>query len=1207
MVYFEPPVLQKWGYDLSDLGTAMQKKTRKRRGNFLDKFRLADTYLLKPNPANGRPGLIAGFDDTGDPVLIKIWTRRADVSDDDLQEIWHHEVRNLLRIGGYPGAADSIVPLHQAAHDVGGYYLVLKPGQRRPLSSILKYANPGHWLVNQRQPANRAKLWRNLKNIAVGLGILHAQGLLHRNIDHWSVLATGGDEPDFQLTGFEWSLRLVSAAAGKKKARKTEDRIVGPASFLEDWKGFGVLAAGLVGANERRIQDPSIPASSVSENLTVEEVRLLRNLIQSEPIDRLDDEIVEARIDSVLLRLDAEIAGKDPKLFLVVRVGTSTPLSGQIRQEFGNDVETSAIDEQLTIIRDDLSENPLLLAVRSNVGDIRLLLRGKRLIYNLNPYIHPRPGSLPTWELAYSDGTKKNDPATINLVGKEALPSSSIEVLTAGDAADRFGRIRGKQMSWAALRAKFESELKRQTPEKKFHKALALTQFLEALFAAADAYPVEIVKIEPAQHEDMLHITIQLRDDAERDALSTSLGLKKPAARFDEILREGRRADEWTLSEARFVGDRPITDTLWRFIKKSDQKNGLLHYVFSGPNAPSQLSNPIFIPGDSVGRDVQFRRRLKALRALAEHVELLRMLVDPRMRILESHEEVERDEAFEELDLSKQTAFTAIVSTLPLFLVQGPPGVGKTRLVSDLVRATFKDDTTNRLLLTAQSNAAVDHLLQELNKSFQSDTDDALIVRCRPRDRNEEPGPYEVSLLAQNLLHRLSASDLVATAPEELKQAAQRLANSGGQTTGGGSAQVSQNNARRAFEGLLVRAANVVFATTNSSELERLIEERSQFDWAIVEEAGKATGGELLSAMLLSHRRLMIGDHKQLSPFNSERMIQLLKDADAVRGALKVGQEFIGRALRDPSTEEVLDELDEQELDFPALCSQAIDCVLLFEWLIEAEFRLQAKNNKARPIAHRLTQQHRMHPSIAKIVSKAFYEGVLESHPKTIERFKKEECPIISTNKNKLPNLPVVVVDMPYLQKTVGMKEAEHQPRWHNPQELEAIQKVLRNISAAPGVTKKPTLAILSPYGEQVRRLKIAIDENVSSFPSLSGFCPAVSATSYCGTVDSFQGNEADVVLVSLVRNNHHTGVRSALGFLSDSRRMNVLFSRARWRMVLVGSLDFLDAILDSTRNTDTGADIAFLKIFLDAIRSEEKNKSAKIIPWPEFISEVGK
>ena len=97
--------------------------------------------------------------------------------------------------------------------------------------------------------------------------------------------------------------------------------------------------------------------------------------------------------------------------------------------------------------------------------------------------------------------------------------------------------------------------------------------------------------------------------------------------------------------------------------------------------------------------------------------------------------------------------------------------------------------------------------------------------------------------------------------------------------------------------------------------------------------------------------------------------------------------------------------------------------------------------------------------------------------------------------------------------------------------------------------------------------------------------------------LDSFQGNEADVVIISLVRNNHHAGVRSALGFLSDPRRLNVLLSRARWRMVLVGSLDFLQEILRSTRKTEAGLDITFLNELLAGLEAERCAKTAVIMP----------
>jgi hypothetical protein len=409
----------------------MAKTSRRRRGSFLDNYHLDDPYLLKPERRTGRPGLLTGFDPEGDPVIIKMWQRQSGAQDTDLEEIWHNEVRQLLRLGGYPGAAESIAPLHQAGHDEAGFYLVLKPGQRRPLATLLQHANAGHWLANQRSPSNRARLWRNLRRIVSGLDTLHAQGLLHRNIDRWAILTTGGDEVDFQLTGFEWSLRLVSAAAGNKAPRRSEVEAAGPASFLEDWKGFGLLAADLIGVNLQRLQDRTVTASNISEHLSTDEVRLLRNVTQVEPLQRLDGEVVDLRIADVLLSLEAQIAGRDPKLYLVVRLGIGSRLSEQIREEFDGDIEVSAVGEQIAVVKDDLSGSRLLLGVRSpNGAEFRLLLRGGKLLYNLNPYVYPRTSTAPTWEMAYSDRAERVSPATVNLIDSIPLPPNAIEVLT---------------------------------------------------------------------------------------------------------------------------------------------------------------------------------------------------------------------------------------------------------------------------------------------------------------------------------------------------------------------------------------------------------------------------------------------------------------------------------------------------------------------------------------------------------------------------------------------------------------------------------------------------------------------------------------------------------------------------------------------------------------------------------------------------------
>ena len=62
-------------------------------------------------------------------------------------------------------------------------------------------------------------------------------------------------------------------------------------------------------------------------------------------------------------------------------------------------------------------------------------------------------------------------------------------------------------------------------------------------------------------------------------------------------------------------------------------------------------------------------------------------------------------------------------------------------------------------------------------------------------------------------------------------------------------------------------------------------------------------------------------------------------------------------------------------------------------------------------------------------------------------------------------------------------------------------------------------------------------------------------------TVDSFQGREADLVIVSLVRTGAMSG---GAGFMADERRSNVMLTRARRRMLVVGEWGFWARVRDS-------------------------------------------
>ena len=195
----------------------MTSKSR-RKGAFLAAYKLEDRDLQRADRKSGRPALTLGVDEIGNHVLIKSWPRTTGDGQDELRDLWQHEIRHLYRLGGYPDASTSIATLLQAGFDDAGFYLVLDLGQREPLTTLLQHRQAAHWLKNPRITRNRLLLWQNLSQIAVALEILHDQGLLHRNVDQWL-------DPRFRRKRARLSadrVRVVAKACGRGQRSKRD-------------------------------------------------------------------------------------------------------------------------------------------------------------------------------------------------------------------------------------------------------------------------------------------------------------------------------------------------------------------------------------------------------------------------------------------------------------------------------------------------------------------------------------------------------------------------------------------------------------------------------------------------------------------------------------------------------------------------------------------------------------------------------------------------------------------------------------------------------------------------------------------------------------------------------------------------------------------------------------------------------------------------
>uniref|UniRef100_A0A0D9VJY9 Helicase ATP-binding domain-containing protein n=1 Tax=Leersia perrieri TaxID=77586 RepID=A0A0D9VJY9_9ORYZ len=184
----------------------------------------------------------------------------------------------------------------------------------------------------------------------------------------------------------------------------------------------------------------------------------------------------------------------------------------------------------------------------------------------------------------------------------------------------------------------------------------------------------------------------------------------------------------------------------------------------------------------------------------------------------------------------------------------------------------------------------------------------------------------------------------------------------------------------------------------------------------------------------------------------------------------------------------------------------------------------------------KLTVQHRMNDSIASWASKEMYHGSLKSSHFVASQTL-ADSPIVKATW--ITRCPLLLLDtrMPYGALNTGCGEQidlAGTGSFYNDGEADIVTQHVLNLVHC-GVS--PTaIAVQSPYIAQVQLLR----ERLEEYPRLSGV--------EVSTIDSFQGREADAVVISMVRSNP----LGAVGFLGDSRRMNVAITRARRHVTVV-------------------------------------------------------
>lgn len=212
-----------------------------------------------------------------------------------------------------------------------------------------------------------------------------------------------------------------------------------------------------------------------------------------------------------------------------------------------------------------------------------------------------------------------------------------------------------------------------------------------------------------------------------------------------------------------------------------------------------------------------------------------------------------------------------------------------------------------------------------------------------------------------------------------------------------------------------------------------------------------------------------------------------------------------------------------------------------------------------------LRTQYRMHEDIMSFSNNYFYKGKLVAHDSVKDA-------VLKTESEEVLASPLEFIDT----AGCGFNEVfeKENVSLYNPEEASLLFRHLENLlftienNQPELITLEFSIGIISPYKAQVEYLKTQLQNQELVLRYKNHIT--------INTVDGFQGQERDIMYISMVRSND-TG---EIGFLNDFRRMNVALTRARKKMVIIG-------------DSATLCYHAFYKEFMDFTEKAEAYKSA--------------
>lgn len=465
-------------------------------------------------------------------------------------------------------------------------------------------------------------------------------------------------------------------------------------------------------------------------------------------------------------------------------------------------------------------------------------------------------------------------------------------------------------------------------------------------------------------------------------------------------------------------------------------------------------------------------------------------------------------------------AIRKAVNNNDIFLIQGPPGTGKTSVIVEIVKQLVIN-RGEKVLVCSQAHSAVKNIYDRL-----INTDERLRIgnideksTMIPDDIKEHPDYLrENMLLLSELSKGDSSEELWTNEKDKLHYSSKSkdifmkrheyVCNYYEQNAPENTMDwidmlselrkgiIDLGDDARAFNNARhYQGLNVVMGTCIGIGMDPGLRHSGiKFDTVIIDEAGKANLAETTVPMKLGKKYILVGDNKQLPPYMDVKDIT----------------NFINETNLNLSKEEV---------------EGAISSSLFEDFIEDTNFPKES--------SVMLNYQYRMNPEIGDYISELFYETSLKNGKGT----EKQQC-----NLNTFPNA-VTFMD------TTGAKDsyeksAEGNTGYYNPEEINVFKEsLLPRLLEVVNENHELSVGIITPYRQQRERLQHAVRNTI------------LSNSVY--TIDSIQGSEFDIVVISLVRSFKPNGYNN-VGFLDDMRRLNVALSRAKKKLIVIGNLGTL-------------------------------------------------